>query len=457
MGILLLIFQQIPYSQQQHPKLAFSSNKALREFDSCNVYRAGMARVFIAIILILLGFSLHAQYNDAETYTDPTEFELGDNIVLNQPSNGEKYRSVSYTFRSAKNLMPDIEEESYDKVYLSGQFNRAQFTIEEIDSVKALLSYGDISNFAYLDLEMAIKTGEVGDRSKMIHKWDASLISKNDLVLLKQVEKERYQSLWFHPTFIRIVTESNESDRIYLPVDYHGNLLRINKSRKRMATLGNDSSEVFAIGNLKLGLELNEIEILNGNAIQQSGNGYLADSLFVADTVQKVSIFSKSGIYPYVFPLVELSPESMSSFAFGGGVGVIIGQKWQAGAYIQKYEGGFTDTVVFPNSFLLDYSYGGIYGAYHIFQKGSLRVLAEVKLGMGEAAWSLEENGEVLDTDDFLVINPRIGIEYPLLGFSLLNLSLGYRAMNGLDLVELDSNSLSSFTFSLALKMGWFR
>lgn len=422
-----------------------------------------MMRVLIPILFTLWSGSLLAQYNDAETYTEPSEFELGDNIILNQPSQGDRFTAVYYTFQAAKNLIPNLTEETYEKIYLSNQFQNAHFTIVKIDSIQAILSYGEVEEFAVLDIHLGIKRGEVGDRSKMVNIWDVEQVQAEDIVELMDIgEKERYQSIWVHPVLVSELTKKYRSEKVFLPREHHGSRLKINRYRKKVATLGNDTTQEFALANLRLGLELNEIEIIKGEIAelqeQAEEEVVVPDSvLFAADTVERISIFKKWGVFPYVFPLAELSAESISSFSVGGGGGVIIGDKWQVGAYVQIYEGGFSETVVFPNSFVLDYSFGGVYGGYQFFEKGKFRLLAEAKVGLGEAAWTLEESGETLESDNFMIINPRVSMDYHLNGFSIVNLALGYRAFSGLDLLQLDNSSLSSFVLSASLKLGWFK
>ena len=425
-------------------------------------------RLFITTIFLLIQYYVIAQENAASDYDEVSDFKIGDAFHFNEPTNNEEYRSVYYTYEAAKNIRPDLKPYSTEKIYLSSQFYKAPFTIVTISGNEATLAYGIMKNFAIMDLEMAIRSGEVGNKANMAPIWLIDEIKKGDPVQLRNVAGNgEYQSIYYTPKFAKKELNKKGTEKVYLNDEYVGDILKVVKRWDDIALLTNDTIKEIAFVDLKEAIAKEEIEIRANhfltidaiNQLSEEGLVELEDSLLYTlpvDTVKKVSFLDKWGLGIYVAPLMELSTKESSSFAFGGALGVIIKEKWQVGAYIQKYNGGLNDLLIFPNSFVFDYTYAGYFAAYPLMQKGKLTVLAEAKIGLGEAAWSTEETTEVLDSDRFSVFNPRIGIDYKMSKIGILNLSLGYRMVNGFDLTELGGSELSDLNVSLMLKIGRF-
>lgn len=360
--------------------------------NSAVVTRILFAFLYFTSILCL------AQEEQSIQSGDSLTFAVGDIIVLGQPSDSLNYNSIAYTFETARSLQPELEESDYEKIYLPAEFLNAQFTITEIDSSMATMAYDTISNFALMDLELAVENDEIG-----------------------------------------IVNPSDE-----------------------LASISSDSLLSIAIANLEIAQqpEIDSAALLaEQDSILRAQRREIArlDSIAYADSIANLTLFQRLQIKPYFFPLIEMTPEFETSLAYGGGIGVIFREKWQMGVYIQKYDPGFTKRVVFPSVFIFDYTYAGLYGGYQVWNKGKVQLLIESKFGVGEAAWSQRESGAVLDTDNFMVINPRISLDYMFTNYSILNIAAGYRIIGGLDLVTMDSNALNNFTLSATLKLGWFK
>lgn len=421
-------------------------------------------------MLIILSSSVFAQDNPSSAYDEPTDFQVGDALLLNEPSNEGSYRSIYYTYDAAKNIRPDLKPYSTEKIYLSSQFYKAPFTVVEINGKEATLAYGIMKNFAIMDLELGIRSGEIGNKQNMAPIWLVDEINKDDLVQLKKASGDGlFKSVYFTPKFTKKTLKIKSSERTYLSEKYEGDILKIAKRWDEIALVGNDSAKEIAFIDLKMAIENEELEIRENHFLTKSAfeldtvntrkSFQLSDSALYAlevDTIPKVTLLDKWGIGIYLAPLVETSTKSSSSVNYGGAIGVIIRNKWQVGAFIQKYGGSFAENLIFPNSFNLDYTYTGFFGAYPLLQKGNLTLLAETKVGVGEAAWSTEETTEVLDSDNFFVFNPRLGLDYKLNRIGILNLSIGYRLVQGLEMTELSSAELNSFNLSAMLKIGWF-
>ncbi len=411
-----------------------------------------------------------AQDYSSPEYDEPVDYQVGDVIQLNEPSNEGNYRSVYYTYEAAKNIRPDLKPYSTEKIYLSSQFYKAPFTVVEINEKEATLAYGIMKNFAILDLEVGIRSGEVVNKQNMTPIWLVDEIKKDDLVQLKKASGAGFfKSAYFTPEFTKKVLKIESPERTYLSNEYEGNILKIARRWDQIALVGNDSAKEIAFIDLKMAIGNEEMEIRENHFLTKSAfesdtantqkSFKLSDSTLYAlevDTIPKVTLLDKWGVGIYVAPLVETSAKSSSSINYGVAIGVIIRNKWQVGAYIQKYGGSFAENLIFPNSFNLDYTYTGLFGAYPLLQKGNFTLLVETKVGVGEAAWSTEETTEVLDSDNFFVFNPKLGLDYKLHQIGILNLSIGYKLVQGLNMTKLSSSELSTFNLSAMLKIGRF-
>lgn len=427
-------------------------------------------RLKITILFIVICTFAKAQDNAAESYNDPLNFKTGDAIQLNEPTNDGKYRSVYYTYEAAKNIRPDLKPYSTEKVYLSSQFYKAPFTVVEIKGTEATLAYGIMKNFAILDLELAIRSGEVGNKENMAPIWLIEEIKKGDKVQLRKASGAGlFKSVYFTPKFAKKRLGIRSSENIYLTNTYEGDIFKVVNKWDQIALLANDTVKEIAFIDLKSAIENEELEIrpeyfaskveivlAEENPLEK--NSEIDSTLYFTeiDTVEKVSFLDRLGIGIYLAPFVEGSPKESSSINYGAAIGVILKDKWQFGAYIQGYGGSFSERLIFPNSFALEYAYTGLFAAYPLLKKGGFTLLAEGKVGVGEAAWNLEESNDVLDSDNFAVFNPKIGIEYKPSRIGVLNISIGYRFVQGFDLAELSSSELNNFNLSAMLKIGRF-
>lgn len=180
--------------------------------------------------------------------------------------------------------------------------------------------------------------------------------------------------------------------------------------------------------------------------------GQALDSI---DHVEKSKPFK---IRPFVAPMIEMTNfKESSGYSLGAFVGTIINENWQAGGFIQTYNGDFNKRVIFPNSFVLDYSYRGVFVDYSVFKTEHLSVLTGLKVASGEASWSLTQTLEIFDTDNFIALNPNIGLDLKFSPVSILNVSVGYRMFYGLDLPELRSSEINNVYVDAKIKIGWFK
>ena len=163
-------------------------------------------------------------------------------------------------------------------------------------------------------------------------------------------------------------------------------------------------------------------------------------------------------IRPFIAPMIEMtSIKGSSGFSLGTYLGAMINDHLQVGAFIQVYNGDFMRRVIFPNSFILDYSYAGLFANQSIYRQGNINILLGMKVASGEASWSQAETLDILDTDHFIALNPNLGIDYRFSRLTILNVSLGYRIVSGLDLPELKGSDLNNVSLDASLKLGWFK
>ena len=140
----------------------------------------------------------------------------------------------------------------------------------------------------------------------------------------------------------------------------------------------------------------------------------------------------------------------------GGWAGLIFGGKLAIGG------GGFAllERVELPASeggsgFDLDLGYGGIFFRYWEPLAGSLIGGAGVLLGAGHAEVRDQLTRNEVGSDNFLVAEAEMSVQYPIYRKIFLGISAGYRLTTGVeDLPRVSDGDLNTFTGTIFLRIG---
>jgi len=425
---------------------SFKFNARGNNYRSLLITLMSTPRLLFFISVFLLALPSRAQ-KDTSLYDDPSDVSAGDVLFLNDPSDPNYYRSIYFTFKAAKIVYPEVNADKYEKVYLSYKFAKTPFTVHKIKKGIAILSYGMIKNFAVIDLNLGFKSGEIGNRENISMTWLADKVKAGDsLKLLVPNNTDSYENV-----------TSPSGGR--LSAKFEGSTFHVYKVKTGKATMGNESIQDFAIVKLSEALDVNEIEVRENVTLVEESESRLDR---ITDSRPDNTVFGKLRIEPYLFPMLEVSGvDGSPTFVIGAGAGIIFRDKFQFGGFFHKsnrnHMGVFDYDSRLSVGFNFDYTYSGFYVGYQVFQKGSTRFLAELKVGVGEAQWDEENRQNFIENNTFTVVNPRFGIDFPLNKLLILNLMLGYRSTSDVQMTDLDATPLNGITFSAALKFGRFR
>ncbi len=187
----------------------------------------------------------------------------------------------------------------------------------------------------------------------------------------------------------------------------------------------------------------------------QPDTAIVSDSLIVEE--EKPNKWREYLVQVYLGPSYEVAPtpEGLNE-SIGAELGMIYKSHWIAGGYAMIYQGDYSSRVVFPNFFRVEYKHGGFYIGYSTFNKKLFDISIQNKLGFGDMLWQYEFDNEDFIKDNFLLINPTIGIDLNIEGFVKMSFGVGYRHFLGLDLTGVESNEFNGITTSATFKIGRF-
>jgi hypothetical protein len=106
----------------------------------------------------------------------------------------------------------------------------------------------------------------------------------------------------------------------------------------------------------------------------------------------------------------------------------------------------------------LSFGYGGAELEYIVSPSRVAHVTLKTFLGVGGASWNTGAGPRYQDdeTDKFLVAEPSANVDVNLLRFARLQVGVGYRFANGVDLTGLRDRDLSGAVGTLGIKLGHF-
>ena len=133
------------------------------------------------------------------------------------------------------------------------------------------------------------------------------------------------------------------------------------------------------------------------------------------------------------------------------------------------YQGMFYPEVNGTSGAYLDGGYGGLLIEYILMPKSVIHVTFPLLIGGGSASyvndeennycennWESYDDDQILDKDDFFVIEPGVRAELNILKFMRLNAGISYRYTAGVDLINTSDTFMNNFTATVGLRFGKF-
>jgi len=136
--------------------------------------------------------------------------------------------------------------------------------------------------------------------------------------------------------------------------------------------------------------------------------------------------------------------------------GVIAFKKIDFGLYFMRYEGSYTQQVIFPNQFAALYTIFGPFIGYKVHDQNNLMVNTRIKFGVGDVLWENAENFEDIFRDKIRFYQPELLFQYKVLPFLVLQCAVGYRRITNLQLPQLNSKDYSGLLGSVGVRIGYF-
>jgi hypothetical protein len=138
------------------------------------------------------------------------------------------------------------------------------------------------------------------------------------------------------------------------------------------------------------------------------------------------------------------------------GSGVCI-QRLLIGGFVSEVDETYEKELIFPNTYQMNYKYGGGYIGMHIVQKKPFEI--DIKFGMawGDIVWRKKETDENFLQDRFTVLLPELSLVYVPITYLKLFATAGYRNINNMDISRIEPTELNGMTFGLGISVGFYQ
>jgi hypothetical protein len=156
----------------------------------------------------------------------------------------------------------------------------------------------------------------------------------------------------------------------------------------------------------------------------------------------------------------------------GFSAGMVVNHTFTIGGWGRSFihsQGMYNPNVRETSGGYLDGGYGGLLTEYILNPNSVVHVSFPLLIGGGSISyvndpdgnycknnWESYDDDEVLDKDDFFVIEPGVKVELNVLKFMRLNAGISYRYTAGVDLVNTPGNYMNNFSATVGLRFGKF-
>lgn len=127
------------------------------------------------------------------------------------------------------------------------------------------------------------------------------------------------------------------------------------------------------------------------------------------------------------------------------------------GVFISSYEGGYEQILVFPNTFELEYRFGGGYLGMRVFRYQGFEADLRLSYGQGDMVWKRADTRENFIRDEYSLLKPELVVSYSPFRYVKIFINSGYRKFYDLTLTNTAPEEFSGLCVGLGLKAGLFK
>lgn len=156
----------------------------------------------------------------------------------------------------------------------------------------------------------------------------------------------------------------------------------------------------------------------------------------------------------------------------GLSAGLIVSHNFTIGGWGRSFvynQGMYNPNITETSGGYLHGAYGGLLLEYILMPKSVVHVNFPLLIGGGSTFyvrydndgnnpinWESSDDKDVIDDDDFFVVEPGVRAEVNILRFMRLNAGISYRYAAGLEMVNTPNNYINNFTATVGLRFGKF-
>lgn len=199
------------------------------------------------------------------------------------------------------------------------------------------------------------------------------------------------------------------------------------------------------------------LTLISGLAFAQDLDTLSMDDLAV-DTVLLDTINEPPPYYGGIYFMIggRINPHYGGyNNALGLGIGAQY-NKWIAAFSVVDFRGRIEDFLIFPNTFELDYRYGGPTFGYELLDSYWISWDMTVSYFFGDMVWRNMRNDEDFLRDKFSIMILSTKIDFDGIRYVKPYLKLGYQKTNNLDLTLVKPADFSGLVFVFGVQIGYF-
>ncbi len=159
----------------------------------------------------------------------------------------------------------------------------------------------------------------------------------------------------------------------------------------------------------------------------------------------------------YLLLGVSLSPNPMGAKEVVMIGGAVKYDRFELGFLKSDFNGSIQRRLVFPNTFVLEYRFGGGFLSYDVLRSGYFLGSVNLSYKRGDMVWKRLDSGEDFLRTTFNAYQVGVRMETTYLRYLRPGVTIGYQRLFNFQLTNLSREDFSGLFFGFNVKIGYFK